>query len=98
MTTNTILLVEDEPEIREMLCFALGRAGYHVTEAETGEQALQQLDGPLPDHRLDAPGHQRHRAGAYATARRADCGSAVDHVDRAGRRVGQAEKFRFRHR
>jgi len=48
MTTNTILLVEDEPEIREMLCFALGRAGYHVTEAETGEQALQQLDGPLP--------------------------------------------------
>jgi len=24
MTTNTILLVEDEPEIREMLCFALG--------------------------------------------------------------------------
>jgi two-component system phosphate regulon response regulator PhoB len=49
MTINTVLLVEDEPEIREMLCFTLGRAGYQVIEAETGEQALQQLDGPLPD-------------------------------------------------
>ena len=49
MARHTILLVEDEPEIREMLCFTLGRAGYDVVEAETGEQALQRLDGRPPD-------------------------------------------------
>jgi two-component system phosphate regulon response regulator PhoB len=49
MATHTILLVEDEPEIREMLCFTLGRAGYDVVEAETGEQALQRFDGRPPD-------------------------------------------------
>ncbi len=49
MATHTILLVEDEPEIREMLCFTLCRAGYDVVEAETGEQALQRFDGRPPD-------------------------------------------------
>ena len=48
MTSNTILLVEDEPEIREMLCFALQRAGYHAIEAGSAEEALRKLDGPLP--------------------------------------------------
>jgi two-component system, OmpR family, phosphate regulon response regulator PhoB len=48
MTANTILLVEDEPEIREMLGFTLGRAGFQVWEAATAEEALAWLDGPLP--------------------------------------------------
>ena len=48
MTTNTILLVEDEPDIRDMLNFALSRAGFQVWEAETAEDALHKLDGLLP--------------------------------------------------
>lgn len=48
MATN-VLIIEDEPEIRELLNFSLSRAGFDVTEAETGEQALQRLDSHLPD-------------------------------------------------
>ena len=44
-----ILIVEDEPEIRELLNFSLTRAGFRVTEAESGESALQQLFNQLPD-------------------------------------------------
>ena len=46
---TTVLIVEDEPEIRELLNFSLTRAGFNVTEAETGEVALQRLDSNLPD-------------------------------------------------
>ena len=48
MPSNDVLLVEDETEIREMLAFSLQRAGFRVQSAETAEQALQLLDGPLP--------------------------------------------------
>jgi two-component system phosphate regulon response regulator PhoB len=48
MPTNSVLLVEDEPDIREMLSFALDRAGYQTIEAGTAEEALRKLDGPLP--------------------------------------------------
>ena len=48
MPTNTVLLVEDETDIREMLSFSLQRAGFEVVAAETAEQALEVLDGPLP--------------------------------------------------
>jgi two-component system, OmpR family, phosphate regulon response regulator PhoB len=48
MTTQTVLLVEDEPEIREMLTFALNRAGFNTLGASSAEEALQLLDGPMP--------------------------------------------------
>ena len=44
-----ILIVEDEPEIRELLNFSLARAGFRVTEAESAESALQKLFNQLPD-------------------------------------------------
>lgn len=46
---TSILIVEDEPEIRELLNFALTRAGFDVAEAESGEKALSYLDKKLPD-------------------------------------------------
>ena len=49
MTANTILLVEDDPDIREMLNFTLTRAGFQVWEAESAEAAMDTLGGPLPD-------------------------------------------------
>ena len=45
----SILVVEDEPDIRELLNFTITRAGYGVLEAETAEQALQLIDNKLPD-------------------------------------------------
>jgi two-component system phosphate regulon response regulator PhoB len=48
MDTQTILLVEDEPEIAEMLTFALNRAGFATHVAGSAEEALKMLDGPLP--------------------------------------------------
>lgn len=48
MTANTILLVEDEPEVRELLSYTLTRAGFRVLEADSAETALQLLDGPPP--------------------------------------------------
>ena len=48
MPSNTVLLVEDETDIREMLTFSLERAGFEVAAAGTAEQALALLDGPLP--------------------------------------------------
>ena len=44
-----ILVVEDEPEIRDMLAFSLERGGYAVTLAEDGESALRLLDQQRPD-------------------------------------------------
>ncbi len=48
MLTNTVLVVEDDPDIRELLKFTLERAGLKVVEAESGEDALTFLDGPQP--------------------------------------------------
>lgn len=42
--SNSILVVEDEPDIRELLQFTLSRAGYEVAAADTAEKALQLLD------------------------------------------------------
>jgi CheY-like chemotaxis protein len=38
--TETLLLVEDDPEVRKVMARALRVAGYTVVEAEDGEQAL----------------------------------------------------------
>jgi two-component system, cell cycle sensor histidine kinase and response regulator CckA len=41
MAQETILLVEDEPAVRQLFATALTRAGYKVFEARNGEEALQ---------------------------------------------------------
>ena len=45
---ETVLIVEDEREIREMLAFTLSRNGFQICEAATAEEALQRLNGRLP--------------------------------------------------
>ncbi|HVL69987.1 MAG TPA: response regulator [Vicinamibacterales bacterium] len=41
---ETILLVEDEPAVRQLFAQALIRAGYRVLEARNGQEALKVFD------------------------------------------------------
>ena len=41
---ETILLVEDEPAVRQLFSQALSRAGYRVHEARNGQEALKVFD------------------------------------------------------
>lgn len=49
MTTKTILIVEDEDAIRDMVVFALRRAGFEVVEAGTVRDARVAVADHLPD-------------------------------------------------
>lgn len=44
MAQETILLVEDEPAVRQLFATALSRAGYNVFEARNGEEAMKLFD------------------------------------------------------
>ena len=44
-----LLVVDDDPELRPLVGFALRQASYLVVEAASGEEALQQLERELPD-------------------------------------------------
>lgn len=41
---ETILLVEDEPAVRQLFALALTRAGYQVHEARNGQEAIKIFD------------------------------------------------------
>ena len=49
MSRGTILVCDDEPDIRELLRELLGRTGYDVLEATDGQEALRTLYGSAPD-------------------------------------------------
>jgi len=49
MTTGTILVADDSPNIREILQMNLESLGYTVILAEDGEKALERLDADHPD-------------------------------------------------
>ena len=48
-TARTILLVEDFDDTRLMMKMWLGKRGYRVIEAETGEEAITAAERELPD-------------------------------------------------
>ena len=47
--TKTILLVDDEPDMLEMMKLRLKKAGYKVITAITGEECLQRAEEKYPD-------------------------------------------------
>ena len=48
--TETLLLVEDEPVVRDLACLVLRKQGYKVLEAEDGLQALELVESGHADH------------------------------------------------
>jgi len=44
-----ILVVDDDASHRTLLCDALQQMGYHTAEASNGREALEYLDGDMPD-------------------------------------------------
>ncbi len=49
MTKGVVLVVDDEPPIRDILGFYLKRAGYQVLLAENGRRALEEMAKVQPD-------------------------------------------------
>lgn len=49
MNAANILVVDDEPQIRRVLRSTLSTQGYVITEAKTGEEALESLRKERPD-------------------------------------------------
>ena len=45
----TILLVDDEPDIRDLLAYNLEKQGYSVIEGSNGEEAVQLINQIKPD-------------------------------------------------
>ena len=46
---QTILVVDDEPNLVDLIRMTLEREGYQVTEAENGYKALERLREEMPD-------------------------------------------------
>lgn len=49
MAKASVLVVEDDPDIRELLALAFAREGWTLTLAEDGERGLAALEGCNPD-------------------------------------------------
>ncbi len=46
---QSVLVADDDPHIREVVVFALGRAGFRTIEAADGKQALERWETEQPD-------------------------------------------------
>ena len=46
---RTILIVDDDPHIRQLLVFAFGKAGLNTLEAQDGEEAIARVESHKPD-------------------------------------------------
>jgi len=48
-TRERVLVVDDEPDIRDSIAWRLGADGYHLATAADGVTAIEQLSGFMPD-------------------------------------------------
>jgi two-component system alkaline phosphatase synthesis response regulator PhoP len=49
MSNESILVMEDEEDILELLKYNLGKEGYRVTAVGSGEEGLKAMQGAIPD-------------------------------------------------
>jgi DNA-binding response OmpR family regulator len=47
--TKTVLIADDDADIRELVAYRMSRSGYAVLEASNGEEAFELATGELPD-------------------------------------------------
>src|SRR3569623_224983 len=81
--THHILVVDDDPHIRELLAFALGKAGMSIAEAADGEEALARIAARMPDLiGLDLCRRLRTQGGAGAALPILFLSSRDDEIDR----------------
>ena len=91
--SHRILVVDDDPHIRELLVFALGKAGMRPSEAGDGEEALTAIGRDMPDlmvldinmprlNGLDLCRRLRAAGGAGATLPILFLSSRDDEIDR----------------
>jgi CheY-like chemotaxis protein len=70
LRATTVLLVEDEPMVRDVISRALGGAGMSVLEAESGEEALARARGHTGPIELLVTDVVMARMGGLEVARR----------------------------
>jgi len=46
---KTILVVEDEPDIQELICYHLAKEGFTLRKANSGKEALEHIQRTKPD-------------------------------------------------
>ena len=51
-----LVVVDDEPNIRELLAASLGFAGFDVVAAESGEEAVRTVERHRPDKKMPGGG------------------------------------------
>jgi two-component system, OmpR family, KDP operon response regulator KdpE len=49
MKKNTILVIEDDPQLRKLFSITLGSMGYKVVEAETGREGVRLAASVKPE-------------------------------------------------
>ena len=70
MPKERILVVDDEPDIRDVLRLTLEAEGYQVYEAFDGQDALEKIPGIGPDLVIEAVGSERTIHEAFRLVRR----------------------------
>lgn len=91
--SRNILVVDDDPHIRDLLAFALAKAGMHVEQASDGEEALALIAARAPDlmvldinmprlNGLDLCRQLRSGGGAHADLPILFLSSRDDEIDR----------------
>jgi CheY-like chemotaxis protein len=84
--SKCILVVEDQEDNRQILRDLLGNAGYELTEAENGEEAIAAVARRRPDLSLLKIQFGAIEGGGQAAFRLADLMRLDAHSDDAGRR------------
>ena len=96
MAKETILVVDDEEDILELVRYNLNKDGYKITCALTGEDALEKARSETFDLiilDLMLTGHRRARGDTQTQRQSKDPQCAGGHADGQGRGVGCRCRF-----
>ncbi|MBF0564022.1 MAG: response regulator [Nitrospirae bacterium] len=75
--TTNVLVVDDDPFVREMIEFILQDAGFHVDTAEDGEQALDKIRSDTDFHIVISDMHMPRMNGMELAAQIRKAGKTI---------------------